>query len=75
MPEFPVATVILVGFVIADVATGFVVSQEKLILQLLLFRAITQERAAGVSVPDIAPAAHIVPFQKVPEAQVALLVA
>jgi hypothetical protein len=53
VPEFPLATVTLVGLVTAEVAAGFVVVQEKLMLQVLAPEAIVQEFAAGVSVPDI----------------------
>ena len=61
MPEFPVATVVfplgnpllLVGLVTAEVPIGFVVFQEKFMVQLLLSESITQEVEAGVRVPDI----------------------
>jgi len=60
-PLFPFATLVfeattpafVVSLVTAEVATGFVVVQEKFILQLFVPEAITQEEAAGVRVPDI----------------------
>ena len=63
-PELPVATVkpgeeaplLLVSLVTAEVATGFMVSQLKFMVQELALEEIIQEPAAGVRVPDIAAA-------------------
>ena len=60
-PLLPLATVVfgalaplvLVSLVIAEVATGFVVVQEKLIVQELAPVAMTQFDVAGVRVPDM----------------------
>ena len=53
MPVFPEPTVTFTGLVTAEVATGLVVVQEKLILQVLAPAAIAQVEEAGVRVPDI----------------------
>ena len=53
VPEFPLPTVIFIGFVTAEVATGFVVVQEKFMLQVLAPKATVHEGDAGVRVPDI----------------------
>lgn len=55
VPEFPVATVTLTGFLTTEVPIGFVVVQEKFILQVLSPNEITQEEDAGVRVPDMSP--------------------
>jgi len=60
------------------VPTGFAVVQVSVTLQLFAPAAMVQEGYAGVSVPDIdVEAAHVLPFQFVPEAQLeeAVLVA
>ena len=60
--------------VIADVATGFVVLQLRLTLQLLAPEAMVHVGAVGVRVPDITNAWHVLPFQVVPATQLALAV-
>jgi hypothetical protein len=55
VPTSPVATVTLVGFVIADppTMTGLVTAHEKFILQLLCPAKMEQFGVVGVSVPDM----------------------
>ena len=50
MPEFPLATVIFVGVVTEEVATGLVVLQVRLVLQLDAPEAIVQFEAVSVPV-------------------------
>ena len=57
--------------VIEDVPTGLVVLQLSVTLQLLAPAAIVQEAEGGVSVPERGPR-HTVPFQVVPDAQLAV---
>ena len=71
-PLRPVATVILVGVVTAEVASGLVVVQVKLVVQLVPPRGIVQ--FVAVSVPDITVEVTHVPevvFQTVPAVQLA----
>ena len=58
--------------VIEDVPTGLVVAQLRVTLQLLAPAAMVQEVDAGVRVPDRAAAWHVLPFQVVPDAQLAV---
>ena len=69
----PVATVVFAEGqleVTDDVATGFVVVHEMLTLQLLAPDAIVHDEADEVSVPVIG-AWHTLPFQLVPDVQLA----
>jgi hypothetical protein len=71
-PELPVATVVfaLGRFdVTADVPTGFVVLHDTLTLQLFAPAGMTHDEDDRVSVPVMAAAAHVLPFQVVPDAQ------
>ena len=71
-PELPVATVVLaLGLfdVTAEIPTGFVVLHEMLTLQLLAPDAMVHDDEDSVSVPVVAAAAHVLPFQVVPDAQ------
>ena len=75
MPEFPLAKIVFalgVFEVIAEVPTGLVVLQLRVTLQVLAPAAMVQEAEAGLSVPDGVGAWHLVPFQVVPDAQVAV---
>ncbi|KKS58067.1 MAG: hypothetical protein UV23_C0017G0014 [Candidatus Nomurabacteria bacterium GW2011_GWF1_42_40] len=75
VPEFPVATMVLAGFLVTlEVSTGFIVFQEKLIMQLLLLNAMSQEGEAGVSVPDMPSgmALQMLPSQILPAEQEAV---
>src|SRR3989344_240135 len=78
VPEFPSPTIVLAGFrVTLEMSTGFIVSQEKLMVQLLLLSAILQKGDAGVSVPDMAPGMswQVSPSQMLPVEQEAVAVA
>ena len=75
MPEFAlVRTVFAPGVfeVIEDVPTGLLVLQLSVTLQLLAPAAMVQEAEGGVSVPDTTAAWHVLPFQVVPDAQLAV---
>ena len=75
MPEFPLARVVFalgVLEVIEDVPTGLVVLQLRVTLQVLAPAAMVQEAEGGVSVPDRAAAWHVLPFQVVPDTQLAV---
>ena len=54
-----------------DTSTGLVVVQVNVTSQLLAPEAMVHEGEAGERLPDIVPAAHVLPFQFVPDAQVA----
>jgi len=58
--------------VTAETATGLVVAQLRVTLQVLAPAAMVQEEEAGVRVPDAAGAWHLVPLQVVPDAQLAV---
>jgi len=55
-----------------EVETGLVVVHVRLTLQVLAPAAMVHDGAAGVSVPDMVGAWHTLPFQVVPEAQLAV---
>lgn len=64
------------AFVTADTATGLVVVQARILVQVLAPEEMVQVEEAGVRVPVIPPVdRQMVPFQLVPAAQVAVAVA
>jgi hypothetical protein len=68
----PVATVVLaLGLfeVTDDVPTGFVVLHDTLTLQLFAPAGMVHDDDDSVSVPVVGAAAHVLPFQVVPDAQ------
>ena len=75
MPEFAFARIVFalgVLEVIEEAPTGLVVAQVRVTLQLLAPAAMVQEVDGGVSVPDTVAAWHALPFQVVPDAQLAV---
>ena len=55
-----------------DVPTGLVVVQVRVTLHVLEPEEMVHEGDEGERLPDIAAAAHVLPFQVVPEAQLAV---
>ena len=76
MPEFALARIVFAAGVFEVIAEmlppGLVVVQVNVALQVLAPAAMVQEAVGGVRVPDTTAAWHVLPFQVVPDAQVAV---